>query len=128
MTRTHPVRRLEPIILVAIGGFAGANLRYFVELLVPATLGATALVNVLGSFALGFIFYENQFAGRISGSARRVLATGFLSSFTTYSTFVVDAVTVEPAVGIVYVVGSYTLGFVGVLLGRGLAGLAGGEP
>ena len=127
MTRAHPIRKLEPIVLVAIGGFAGSNLRYFVELLVPATLVATALVNVVGSFALGFIVYENQFAGRISVSTRRVLATGFLSSFTTYSTFVVDTVMAEPAVGAVYVVGSYALGFVGVLFGRGLAGLAGGE-
>jgi len=119
--------RLEPIVLVGIGGFVGANLRYFVELLVPATLVATALVNILGSAALGFVVYESQFAGRISAPSRRVLATGLLSSFTTYSTFVVDAVLAEPLVGAGYVTGSYALGFLGVVLGREVARLTGGE-
>lgn len=123
MTQTDA--RLEPILLVGIGGFAGANLRYLVELLVPGTLVATAAVNVLGSFALAVIFYETQFAGRLSKPTRHVLATGFLSSFTTYSTFVVDAVTAEPRVAVIYVAGSYALGFLGVLAGRSLAQLGG---
>jgi CrcB protein len=124
---TERLTRLEPLLLVGIGGFVGANLRYLVELLVPTTLGATALVNVLGSLALGVVFYEGQFAGRLSGSGRRVLATGVLSSFTTYSTFVVETVVATPMVGAGYVAGSYALGFFGVLVGRAIAGLAGGE-
>ncbi|MFT4945803.1 MAG: CrcB protein [Natronomonas sp.] len=126
MTGLQP-RRLEAITLVGIGGFAGANLRYLVELLVPATLVATALINILGSAALGFIFYESRFSGGLSASGRRVLATGLLSSFTTYSTFVVDAVLAEPLIGAGYVAGSYALGFLGVLVGREVALLAGGE-
>jgi CrcB protein len=124
---TEKFIRLEPLLLVGIGGFVGANLRYMVELLVPATLGATALVNVVGSLALGIIVYEGQFTGRLSGSGRDVLATGLLSSFTTYSTFVVDAVVATPVVGALYVAGSYALGFCAVFLGRAIAGLAGGE-
>lgn len=111
------------ILIVGIGGFAGSNLRYFVELVVPPTLVATATVNVLGCLALGFLFYENLFAGEISQSSRTVLATGFISSFTTYSTFVIDAVTATPTIGLAYLGGSYALGFVGVVLGRGLAGI-----
>jgi len=127
MTETHSNLRLEPILLVGIGGFAGSNLRYFVELFVPATLVATAVVNILGSFALGFIFYENRISGQISASTRRVLATGLLSSFTTYSTFVVDAVLAGPVVGAGYVAGSYGLGFLGVVVGRAVARLVGGD-
>jgi CrcB protein len=124
MTTTR-LGRAEAILGVAIGGFVGANLRYLVEVLVPATLVATAIVNVVGSFALALIVYEAEFSGRLTAASRRVLATGLLSSFTTYSTFVVDALTATPAIGAGYVVGSYALGFVGVLAGRAL--VQGGE-
>ncbi|MXR51661.1 chromosome condensation protein CrcB [Halovenus sp. WSH3] len=125
MTQTRTAR-LEPILLVAIGGFAGANLRYLVDTLVPASLLATATVNVFGSFALGVVFYEDRFSGRISAPTRRIVATGFLSSFTTYSTFVVGAVTATPVIGLCYVAGSYALGFLGVLVGRALVRPEGG--
>lgn len=117
--------RLEAVLGVAIGGFVGANLRYLIDVLVPTTLVATAIVNVVGSFALALVVYEAAFSGRLTATSRRMLATGLLSSFTTYSTFVVDTVTATPAVGAGYVVASYALGFVGVLGGRALA--PGGE-
>ena len=125
MTGTR-LGRAEAVLGVAIGGFVGANLRYLVEIVVPSSLVATAVVNVVGSFALALIVYEAEFSGRLTAASRRVLATGLLSSFTTYSTFVVDALTATPALGAGYVVGSYALGFVGVLGGRALA-RAGGE-
>ena len=118
--------RLGAVLGVGLGGFVGANLRYLVDVLVPTTLVATALVNVLGSFVLALIVYEAEFTGRLTATSRRVLATGMLSSFTTYSTFVVGALTVTPAVGVGYVFGSYVLGFVGVLGGRAVA-RGGGE-
>lgn len=118
MTRSHPVGRLEAVLLVGVGGFAGSNLRYLFEVLVPSTLLATALVNVFGCFVLGIVFYEQQFAGVLSSSTRTVLATGFISSFTTYSTFVLDTLTSDPATGVVYLGGSYVLGFLAVLAGR----------
>jgi CrcB protein len=121
MTQRHPLAHLEAILSVGIGGFAGANLRYFVDLTVPSTLVTTATVNILGCLALGLLFYEEQFTGQISQSSQTVLVTGFLASFTTYSTFVLDAVTTTPAIGLVYLGGSYTLGFLGVLIGRALA-------
>lgn len=118
MARTHPLQRVEPLLLVAVGGFAGSNMRYLSELLVPSSLAATLGVNVLGSLALGFVFYEHRFGGVISGSGRTLLATGFIASFTTYSTFVMDAITADPLAGISYVLGSYLLAFAGVLVGR----------
>jgi len=121
MTETNPLRHLEIVLIVGIGGFAGANLRYLFELLIPSALVATAAANVLGCLALGFFFYEGKYGNSISTPARTVIATGFISSFTTYSTFVVDAATAEPVVALVYVAGSYTLGFAAVLTGRGLA-------
>lgn len=118
MTQTHPLEHVETILIVAIGGFAGSNLRYFVELTISTSLAATLTVNVLGCIALGFLLYEDIYGGTISQSGRSILATGFISSFTTYSTFVIDIVSTEPVLAFGYVVGSYVLGFSGILVGR----------
>jgi CrcB protein len=105
--------------LVAIGGFAGSNLRYFVDLLVGG-LAATLLVNVVGSFALGVVVYGALRLGRLAPGTRAVLATGFLSSLTTYSTFAVQTVQSSPTVLVGNVLANYALGFAGVLAGRTL--------
>ncbi|WP_435182095.1 fluoride efflux transporter FluC [Halorussus sp. AFM4] len=118
MIRTHPLEHLEAILAVGIGGFAGSNLRYLVELSIPNSLVATATVNVLGCFALGFLIYEELFSGTISRASRTLMATGFIASFTTYSTFITDALTTAPLVAIAYISGSYVLGFGAVLVGR----------
>lgn len=117
MARTHPLEHVEAIIVVSIGGFAGSNLRYFVELVVPGSMAATMSVNILGCFALGFLIYEELFSGTISGPSRTLMATGFISSFTTYSTFIIDALTTTPMVAVGYIIGSYAVGFGAVLLG-----------
>ena len=118
MTETHPLAHLEAVLIIGIAGFAGSNLRYFLDLLIPSTLLATLTVNVLGCVALGFFFYEGLYSGLVSEQSYLVVATGFISSFTTYSTFVVDAVLADPAVAVLYVFGSYVFGFGAVLVGR----------
>lgn len=126
MSDAHPLVRLETLALIAIGGFAGSNLRYFVDLLAPGMEG-TVLVNALGSFALGFLLYEAIHAGLLAGRTRVVAATGFLSSFTTYSTFALETARAPPALMAANVLASYALGFVGVVAGRALARRLGGE-
>ncbi|MFC7140488.1 fluoride efflux transporter FluC [Halosimplex aquaticum] len=121
MRQTHPLEHVETILIIAVGGFAGANLRYFVELTLPSSLAATMTVNVLGSMALGFLFYENILGDTISESGRAIMATGFISSFTTYSTFIIDAISTTPLVGVGYVITSYGLGFTAVVVGRASA-------
>lgn len=118
MAQNHPLEHLETILIIGIGGFAGSNLRYFVDLIVPSTLAATLTVNTLGCLALGFLLYEEIYSGTISQSGRSILATGFIASFTTYSTFIIDTLQSAPMVAIGYVAGSYALGFVAVLVGR----------
>ena len=120
---THPLVRLETLALIAVGGFAGSNLRYFATGLL-ADIPAVVLVNALGSFALGALTYEAEYAGLIGRKSRLVFATGFLSSLTTYSTFAIQtAVTAgpgEPLVLLAVVVGNYGLGITGVLASRAL--------
>ncbi len=109
--------RLEPILLIGVGGFAGANLRYFVDLLAGG-LSGTFAVNVVGSFALGVLVYDSLGEPTIADNSRLVFGTGFLSSFTTYSTFILDSILVEPAVALGYVAASYLTGFGAVLVAR----------
>ncbi|MFB6184634.1 MAG: CrcB family protein [Haloarculaceae archaeon] len=117
---THPLVRAESIALIAIGGFAGANLRYFAGFLF-AGLAGTLVVNALGSLALGFVLYETLYSGVLAAETRAVVSTGFLSSFTTYSTFALQSAQAAPALLVGNVLANYALGFTGVLVGRALA-------
>jgi CrcB protein len=116
----HPLGRVETLALVALGGFVGSSARYFVTLQAPGPVG-TLSVNVLGSALLGFLLYEALYTGILAPQTRTLLGTGLLASFTTYSTFAVEAATATPPVLVGYVLASYSLGFAGVLLGRALA-------
>jgi CrcB protein len=121
MTRPRSVPPwLETLALVGIGGFAGANLRYAVSLLV-SDLAATLAVNAAGSLALGFLVYVAAGTDPLNERARTVLTTGFLSSLTTYSTFAVQTAGVSPPLLVANVAANYLLGFAGVVLGRALA-------
>lgn len=125
MATTLTRSRIEALVLVAIGGFVGANGRYLVGQILAGPLG-TLVVNVLGSFALGLLLYQSIFAGRLSRETRLVVGTGVLSSFTTYSTVAVHSVQFGTVEGVGYVLVSYALGIGGVLMGRTLAKGMGG--
>ncbi|ELZ37782.1 Camphor resistance CrcB protein [Halorubrum saccharovorum DSM 1137] len=93
--------------LVALGGFAGAVARHGIDVAVGDATGAgTLLANVLGSFALGLLLTRAA-----SRRTRLFVGTGALSSFTTYSTFVGDAVSLGTTAGAAYVAASYAAGF-----------------
>jgi len=107
-------------LLVALGGFVGAVARHGIDVAVGDVTGVgTLLANVLGSFALGVVITRAT-----DRQTRLFVGTGALSSFTTYSTFVADAVSLGTTVGVVYVAASYAAGFVaaatGLFVGRRL--------
>lgn len=108
------------MLLIALGGFLGANTRYGIGLVSPGLTG-TFVANVTGSFLLGFIVYEAMYTDYVTERGRLLVSTGFLSSYTTYSTFAYESVSVAPMIGIVNVTTTYTFGFLGVLLGRRIA-------
>lgn len=121
-SRRHALARAEPLLLIAVGGFVGAALRYAVALALPTGFPwGTLAVNVAGSFALGVLLYEAHLADLLSPETRLVVGTGFLSSFTTYSTFAVETVAMDPALAGVNVLANYVLGFAAVLAGRAVA-------
>ncbi|HHI97828.1 MAG TPA: fluoride efflux transporter CrcB [Thermodesulfatator atlanticus] len=82
------------LMLVGLGGFCGAVARYLVSglLLKVSTLFplGTLVVNVSGSFLLGFLMALATETLAISPNERLFLAIGFLGSFTTFSTFIYE--------------------------------------
>lgn len=117
MSGSHPLRRAETLVLVAIGGFVGANARYLLGLAVPGLAG-TFLANVTGSALLGFVLYEAMDTGLLTAETRLVVATGFLSSYTTYSTFALETIQTTPLLGVANVATSYAFGFGAVYVGE----------
>lgn len=117
MSQRHPLITLESIVLIAMGGALGANMRYFIGTVVPG-LGGTFIANVLGCYLLGFILYEARYTGLLADRSRLLFGTGFLSSLTTYSTFALETVQAPLIFGVANVVANYTVGFTAVLIGR----------
>lgn len=79
------------IILVGIGGFIGAILRYVLggwiqNSFVNFPVG-TLTINTVGSFFLGLIMYLSEYQGVFSDQTRIFLTIGILGAFTTLSTF-----------------------------------------
>ena len=116
----HLLKRLEPLVLIAVGGFAGAMLRHLLAVsLPPGTLPwGTLAANVLGSFALGVLLYEQHLADLLTPQTRLIVGTGFLSSFTTYSTFAVETASLSPEFAVLNVAANYVLGFAAIGLGQ----------
>lgn len=83
---------LQSLALVAIGGAAGAVLRFGMGQAIDSSQfpWATFAVNIIGSFCLALLMFGWP---DISPEWRVLLFTGLFGAFTTMSTFTVDTVT-----------------------------------
>ncbi|WP_254864249.1 CrcB family protein [Halovivax gelatinilyticus] len=129
MSLEDALARFETLAIVGIGGFAGANLRFF-AVDAWSSLAGILVANVLGSLVLGFLIYEARYAGIVDRKSRLLFTTGFLSSLTTYSGFAfytADAATAGPGPAVAFVGANYGLAIGAVLLGRWLAGAVRGD-
>jgi len=79
------------LLLIGIGGFIGAVLRYLLSGLIQNGVVSfpvgTMGVNVIGSFLLALTMYASEYQGFFSEETRIFLTIGVLGSFTTMSTF-----------------------------------------
>jgi len=124
---SDPIARVETVTVIAAGGFVGASLR-FLALDALVDVHAITLANVVGCLLLGMVVYGAESVVGVGRRARLFLATGVLSSLTTYSGFAAQAALAGGPLATTAVVGvNYGLGFLAVLLGRSLVRRIGGE-
>jgi CrcB protein len=104
--RTHTENRARPrttgdgmmmnqVLAIAIGGAAGALLRFWLSTGMYALLGrsfpyGTLTVNVLGLFLIGFLFIVLLERMQVTGYWRAGILIGVLGAFTTFSTFSIE--------------------------------------
>ena len=78
----------------AFGGIARYWLSNFVYKFLPASFPyGTLVVNIVGSFILGFIFFTSQNTNYFSPEVRLFLTIGLCGGFTTFSTFSLETFT-----------------------------------
>jgi CrcB protein len=85
-----------PLILIGLGGFAGAIARYLVDTEISARLGhvfpfGTLMVNLTGSFALGLLVALGAERGILPADIRGPVLIGFLGAYTTFSTYMLES-------------------------------------
>ena len=82
------------LLVIAVGGVIGAELRYGVGLLLPsgqrAWPWATVLVNVIGGFGIGVLMAVLGRTARPHPLVRPFVGVGVLGGFTTFSTYSTD--------------------------------------
>lgn len=82
---------MQHILFIGTGGFLGAIARYLISRYLsnyfPSFPLGTLVVNVTGSFLLGFIMYSVAYGKSMPADLRDLLTIGFIGAFTTMSTF-----------------------------------------
>ena len=84
------------LLLIGLGGFAGAVLRYLLDGRISAASGGgfpwgTLAINLSGSFAVGLLFALITERSALPAEWRAPLMIGFLGSYTTFSTLTLES-------------------------------------
>lgn len=120
-------------LLISLGAILGANARYWLGGWVNEKLGVafpygTLVVNLTGSFLLGLFLTLSTERFLIDPTWRWLIAIGFLGSYTTFSTYTYESLTLilsgQIRLGVLNLLSSTVLGALaalgGILLGRTL--------
>ena len=83
---------MQTILWISIGAIVGANLRYFVGQSVAKLLSSslpygTLIINITGSFILGFFLVWTGERVLADPRWRLLIAIGFCGGYTTFSSF-----------------------------------------
>ena len=117
---------MATILWIGLGGFLGANGRYWLGSLINRWLGtgfpwATGLINISGALAIGII--ATLFADRAinNENLRLFLIVGLLGGYTTFSSYTFEAITLFQEdrwlAGIGYLIGSNVVGILACVAG-----------
>ncbi|MGK2852270.1 MAG: fluoride efflux transporter FluC [Candidatus Limnocylindrales bacterium] len=123
-----------PLVLIALGGAAGATTRYLIDTWISERAGGafpwgTFAINVSGSLLLGLLFALAIERGVLPASVRGPVLIGFIGAYTTFSTLMLESWRLIEggaiALGLANLVGSSVIGMValagGLMIGRALA-------
>jgi fluoride exporter len=119
------------VLAVAIAGALGAPSRYLVERAISLRRArrfpwGTFVVNVTGSFALGFVTGLALYHS-LAATPKAVVGTGFIGAYTTFSTYAYETVDVaereSSRLGGTYAIVSLVAGVAAATLGLVLAAL-----
>lgn len=110
------------LLLMSAFGVLGVWLRFFLDQFIvkkfpsPFPLGIF-IINILGCVLVGalYAFYQKEI---LSSEVTQIIGVGFLGALTTFSTFSLDIFKLlfiqnQVAIGIIYGVGSPTVGILG---------------
>ena len=94
--RDRAILSTMPLILIGLGGFAGAITRYLVDGAVADRTGGgfpwgTLVINATGSFVLGLLFALTAERAILPADIRGPLMIGFLGAYTTFSTWMLES-------------------------------------
>ena len=83
---------MQRIILVGVAGLLGTLGRYWLSGLIPKRYGetfpwGTLVVNAVGCFFMGAVYYLSEERFLISPTVRSVILIGLLGGFTTFSSY-----------------------------------------
>jgi len=121
---------LSRYLVIVIGGGTGALARYVAASAIMSRFGGkfplgTLVINVTGSFLIGFLMTLLTERLEIDPRWRLLLVVGFLGGYTTFSSFEWETYTTvrdgELWAGMINVVSSVMLGYAAVWLGSMLA-------
>jgi CrcB protein len=89
---------MKPILYVAAGAALGGVARFLLAPIIQQRIsggfpGGTLVINITGSFLLGFIMRYALQVGTMSPELRLLLTTGFCGGYTTFSTFSYETAT-----------------------------------
>jgi CrcB protein len=120
--------------IVGIGGFMGSVLRFWVASYIGQRMGTrfpygTFLINITGSFLVGFAMTVLTEKINLSPNWRYLIPIGFIGGYTTFSTFEYETLRAiqdgQFTIGTLNVVLSVLVGFLmvwaGVIVGKAMA-------
>jgi CrcB protein len=120
---------MATILLVGIGGFLGANTRYLLDQWVTNRWPmffpwGTFIINLSGSFILGFFMAFAEQRPWVSRETRLLFAVGFVGAYTTFSTYAYQSLRLaqdgQMALAALYITASVMLGLIAVFAGFAL--------
>lgn len=119
---------MHNLLIVGLGGFLGAILRYLVSGGIQKWTQSvdfpygTLAVNLIGCLVIGMLTRLDEMRSLLSPEMRFFILIGLLGAFTTYSTFSNEAMNLindrRFNMAVVYMAAHLVLGLVAVLAGR----------